>query len=291
MSGTVTALSRARPIGIVAGGGGAVRELIALLRERSESFVVAAIKGEADEALAGPEVTRFHWGEIGRMLAHFKANGCERLLLLGGIKQRPDFTAILGDPGTLIRLPKIVAAMRGGDDGVLQKAIGLIEAEGFKVVGIHETAPELLLGIGRHGSEKHYGKLQADIERGKAVLRDLGKHDIGQALAIHNGRVLAVEGAEGTDGMLRRVAALRREGRISGRTPSGVLLKGAKPGQDLRADLPAIGPDTVRLAAEAGLCGLVCEADRVLVADRARTFAFLAETALFLSGEGGFRDE
>lgn len=279
-----------KPIGIVAGGGALVGELVEILVKRSQPLAVAAISGEADFEHEGTIIAPFRWGEIGRMIAFFKKQECERLLLLGRIDRRPDFRSIAGDPGTLKRLPKILAAMRGGDDSLLQRVIGLIEAEGFQIISMMDVAPELLLGAGHFGASGPFDELVDDTAKAKMVLNDLGKHDIGQALVILNGRVLAVEGAEGTDSMLRRIITLREEGRIPRRSKTGLLVKAAKPGQDIRVDLPTIGPDTVRLAAQAGLAGIICEAGAVLVANRAQTFTLAKEHGIILAGEYGFHD-
>lgn len=280
-----------KPIGIVAGGGGLVAELTEALDKKSQPFVIAAIKGETDDSLKGEVISHFKWGEIGRIISFFHKYGCEKLILIGRINKRPDFRNIITDPGTLKRIPKIVAAMTGGDDTLLQRVIKLIEAEGFSIIGVQEAAPELLLEKGLFGYTKLMDSVVDDATKGKAILKDLGKHDIGQALVIYDGRVLAVEGAEGTDNMLRRIKLLREEKRITQKAGTGILLKAAKPDQDFRADLPTIGPETVRLAAQAGLAGILCEAGTVLVASRTETFALAKTHKVFLAGEGGFRGE
>lgn len=290
MSGKPASSKAVTPIGIVAGGGVIVGELIDVLTTHSKPCVVAAIKGEADASLTSSNIAMFEWGEIGKILSFFKKNDCKNLILIGKITKRPDFRSILGDPGTLIRIPKIVSAMTGGDDTLLRKVIGLIEEEGFQVIGIGDIAPELLLQAGSLG-KKHPNKTQrVDIEKGKEVLRDLGQHDIGQSLVIYNGRILAVEGAEGTDQMLQRIASLRQEGRITQKPNTGILLKASKPEQDKRVDLPTIGPNTAKLAAQAGLAGIVAEADCVLLAAHKETGRLIDHHKLFLCGESGFNN-
>ena len=107
--------------------------------------------------------------------------------------------------------------------------------------------------------------------------------DIGQGAVSVGGRVVALESAEGTDQMLQRVAALRKSGRISARR-RGVLVKVCKPQQDLRADLPSIGANTVRLAAAAGLSGIAVEAGRSLVLGREETLQAADAAGLFVYG-------
>ncbi|MEP2944069.1 MAG: UDP-2,3-diacylglucosamine diphosphatase LpxI [Hyphomicrobiales bacterium] len=280
-----------KPIGVFAGGGGIVGELINALESKAQPFAVAAIEGESDDGLKADIISHFKWGQIGKIATYFREQGCEKLVLIGRINKRPDFLNIVADPSTLKRIPKIVAAMTGGDDSLLQKGIKIIEEEGFTVIGAQEVAPELLLEKGFFGSKKSFAHFEEDAVTGKAVLRDLGKHDIGQALVIHNGRVLAVEGAEGTDNMLRRVKMLREEKRITNKGATGVLIKAAKPNQDYRVDLPTIGPQTIRLASDAGLAGIICEAGKVLVASRSETYTIAKKHKIFLSGEGGFSNE
>ena len=107
----------------------------------------------------------------------------------------------------------------------------------------------------------------ADIARGRDVLRALGRFDIGQAAVVIDGHVVGVEDIEGTDGLLARVARLRAEGRIRAATARGVLVKAPKSGQDLRFDLPTMGPRTVEGAAAARLAGIAIVAGNTIVAD------------------------
>ena len=120
----------------------------------------------------------------------------------------------------------------------------------------------------------------ADIRRGVVVARALGAIDVGQGCVVQQGMVLAVEAAEGTDAMLARCAALARPGR------GGVLVKLVKPGQDRRADLPTIGPETLRGAAEAGLRGVAFEAGGTILAERDAAVAAADAAGLFLLGLG-----
>jgi DUF1009 family protein len=128
------------------------------------------------------------------------------------------------------------------------------------------VAPDLLVGEGPLGTERLPPQARADAAIGFAVRAALGPLDAGQAVVVADGKVLAIEGAEGTDAMLERVGKLRASGAsVNG---SGVLAKGPKPGQELRVDMPAIGPKTVELGAAARLAGLALESGAVLLLDR-----------------------
>ena len=121
-----------------------------------------------------------------------------------------------------------------------------------------------------------------DLALAREAVMALGRLDIGQAAVSVCGRVIAVEGAEGTDAMLKRCRSVRDGGRVKGK--GGVLVKCAKPGQDMRVDLPTIGPETVRAAAKAGLSGIGIEAGRVLIAERAETEALAKALSISLWG-------
>jgi DUF1009 family protein len=137
------------------------------------------------------------------------------------------------------------------------------------VRGAHEVVPDLLAGSGQLGRCALSEQGRADAELGRAVRLALGPLDAGQAVVAANGKVLAIEGVEGTDAMLRRVA---EQARAHGRkTGQGVLVKGPKPGQELRVDMPAIGPRTVEGAVAAGLAGIAVEPEAVLILDREET--------------------
>ena len=125
---------------------------------------------------------------------------------------------------------------------------------------------------------------EADIAFGARLLDALSDFDAGQCAVVAAGRVLAIEAAEGTDAMLARVADMRRSGRLRHKGPAGVLVKAPKRGQDLRLDMPAIGPGTIAAAARAELRGVALAAGAVLVADRDRCVREADAAGLFLAG-------
>jgi DUF1009 family protein len=124
----------------------------------------------------------------------------------------------------------------------------------------------------------------SDIRLGAGVLGALSPYDIGQGVVVADGRVLAVEAAEGTDAMLRRVAALREAGRIGLPRGVGVVVKAPKQRQDRRFDLPSIGPDTVLHAAHAGLAGVAVVAGGTIVAEPQRLVEAADSNGLFVFG-------
>lgn len=274
------------PLGVIAGQGRLPYEVLCALRAKGRPAVVIALKGEADPSLLQDFHPEFYsFGQIGSMLRTLKAANCTSLVLIGGVGRRPDFSSLVGDLETLKRLPKILKAVVGGDDGVLRGVISLIEGEGFSVVGVQDVAPELLVGDGVLTERAPGPQDLADMAKAAEAASVLGSLDIGQAVVAVNGRLVAVEGAEGTDALLQRVAEMRAAKRFSAKGAAGVLVKRAKPHQELRVDLPTIGPETVRLAKAAGLRGLALESGTCLIAERRCVLEEAQANGLFLVGQ------
>lgn len=276
----------AGPVGLVAGGGMLPLEVADAVEAAGGRVVIAGIDGGADLILRRPEARSFRWGQIGGTIDYMAANGVRDIVFVGTISRRPDFKALRLDAGTLRRLPKILQALVGGDDGVVRKVLKLIEAEGFHVRGIAEVAPALLAGEGPLGRHRPDPDLLTDAAFAMRALAALGPYDVGQAAVVAQRRIVALEAAEGTDRILARVAELKQLGRVSAKA-GGLLVKRAKPGQDLRTELPTIGPATVAAAAAARLSGIVVEAGRTIVADRVETIAQADRAGLFLVGIPG----
>ncbi|WP_294533445.1 UDP-2,3-diacylglucosamine diphosphatase LpxI [uncultured Rhodoblastus sp.] len=222
-------------------------------------------------------------GQLGQGFRELTSRGIREICLIGGLG-RPEFSDLRLDWGGVRRLPEIVKIFGGGDDHVLKGVIGLFEHEGFAIVGVDSFAPELLACEGAMNGLPFPGALAADLEFGRKCLADLSAYDCGQALVVAGRRIIAIEAVEGTDAMLDRVAHLREQGRWRARGATGMLVKGPKSGQDLRVDMPAIGPQTVASAARAGLRGLAVAAGRVLILERAAIAASAEQSGLFLHG-------
>ena len=161
---------------------------------------------------------------------------------------------------------------------MLSAVVKELEREGFRVIGADQLLGEAALPEGPLGQVRPDADAEADIAKGLRLARAIGALDIGQAVVVQQGLVLGVEAIEGTDDLLRRCASLRRSG------PGGVLVKVEKPGQEQRADRPVIGPQTVVLAAESGLCGIAAEAGATLVIDRAEVIRLADAAGLFVIG-------
>ena len=147
-----------------------------------------------------------------------------------------------------------------------------------------EAAPDLLASLGPIGIIKPDTAFDADIRLGLDCLSTMGRFDFGQGVVVAGSRILAIEGPEGTDAMLRRVAEMQKNRRVSLEKPQAILIKASKPGQDRRVDLPAIGPRTIQLAKQAGLVGIAVAAHEVILVERDRLLAQADREGLFVTG-------
>ena len=253
-------------IGILAGGGRLPLMIAESVVAHGGRVHIVGIEGEADAEIARFPHTWVNWGQIGRMVATLHAHESRQLVIAGAVR-RPDLWKIRPDVGFFTSLPRIIGLLAGGDNSVLTSVLRFFEQKGLAVRGAHEVAPDLLAGAGAIGSVALSEQARADAGLGFAVRAALGPLDAGQAVVVAHDQVLAIEGAEGTDAMLQRVAGL--PGRHEAGRQGGVLAKGPKPGQELRVDMPAIGPRTVAAAVAAGLEGIAVQQGAVLVLDKA----------------------
>ena len=272
------------PVGLIAAGGVLPFAVADSMKARGIASVLFALRGVCDEE----KVARFrhHWisiGELGRATRLFRAEGCRDLVFIGSLV-RPALSEIRLDWGTLKALRQVWSAFRGGDDHLLSGIGRIFEQDGFRMVGIKDIAPDLLMPEGCLTRVVPDAQSQADIEKGREVLRALSPFDIGQAVVVIDGHVVAVEDIEGTDALLARVARLREQRRIRAAGGRGVLVKAPKSGQDLRYDLPTTGPGTIEGAAGARLAGIAVAAGHTLVVEPQAMIEAADRTGLFVTG-------
>jgi len=275
------------PLAILAAGGNVPYQVASAAEAAGRKVLVIGIEGEADGRLRDFRYEPLKWGQLGRVESMISAHGARDVVLIGSISKRPDFSTIGIDLRTLRLLPRILKSMVGGDDQVLGNIIGYLEERGFRVIGAHEVVPELVAEAGQLTGPSVAKALRDDARVAMDAARGIGERDIGQAAVAVNGLVVAVEAAEGTDAMLERVGELHARGRVKWSGRAGVLAKCSKPQQDLRVDMPTIGPQTVAAVVKAGLAGIVVEAGRVMIAERAETLHAAEETGTIILAVAG----
>ena len=284
MSEAIAASSIDYPVALVCGAGSLPFAVAEALLKRGRQVVLFPIRGWADPLRVS--AYRHHWGALGQFgwfCRVAKSEGCREVVFIGSVR-RPALWRIKPDLSTLRLVPRLWQRYRGGDDFLLS-AIGLIfEEHGFRVLGVPEIAPELLIPEGPLGRHRPSERDAADIRKGLLLLDALSSFDIGQAAVVADQRVVAVEAAEGTDLMLRRIAQLRETGHIALGAGRGVLVKAPKRGQDRRLDLPSIGPQTIALAANAALGGIAVVAGGTIIAEPQRVREAADAAGLFVTG-------
>ncbi|ODS57127.1 MAG: hypothetical protein ABS40_06080 [Agrobacterium sp. SCN 61-19] len=284
-------LPRTGRLAIIAGSGKLPLFLAEAARAAGEDPFVLRLKNEADDIWQGFDNAVIGVGDMAGLSALFRKHDIRSVVMSGAVKRRPAFGEIRVNLKSLLKLPMALKTLlAGGDDAVLRMVISLIEAQGCEVLGAHEILPGLLATVGPLGAVFPDTDDERDIEKAAEAAEALGRLDVGQGAVAVGGRIVALEGVEGTDAMLARVEGLRAEGRIS-RRRRGVLVKLCKPQQDLRADLPTIGVSTVENAKAAGLAGIAVEAGRALVVEREAMIAAANAAGLFVVGLDRSRKE
>ena len=272
------------PIGLIAAGGVMPFAVADSLIARGLNPVLFALKGACDPVRV--ERFRHHWisvGQVGRAVRLFRSENCRELVFIGTLV-RPALSEIRLDWGTLRVIGRVWAAFRGGDDHLLSGIGRILEQDGFRMVGIRDVAPDLLMPEGCITRTAPDQSAATDIARGLDVLRALSPFDIGQAVIVIDGHVVGVEDIEGTDGLLARVAHLRAEGRIRAKAARGVLVKAPKSTQDLRFDLPTIGPRTIEGASKARLAVVAIVAGNTIVVEPQAMIEAADAAGLFVTG-------
>ena len=272
------------PLAIICGGGSFPHAVADAVARTGRRIVLFGLTGWADPAaIARHPHPWARLGQFGRFRRLARAEGCREVVFIGSVV-RPSIRQLRPDLATLRLLPRIVALFRGGDDHLLTGVARIFEEHGFRLRGAHEVAPEILVPEGTLGRQRPRPRDLADIERGLALIAAVGPFDIGQAVVVADHRVIAVEAAEGTDGMLARVADMRRADRLALPEGVGVLVKATKPDQDRRLDLPSVGASTVAAAAKAGLAGIAVEASGAITDDLETLIRDADAAGLFVVG-------
>jgi len=275
---------QAQRYAIVAGRGSLPFELFeGLSKSTGQPPFLVGVENNHEDWILRHEHVVLGWGKFGELFRQLRNHGVSHILLAGSVV-RPSLEIRKMDWGAIRTLPQILAFMIGGDNSLLTGVIKVFEQRGIQVVGAHQALPSLLAGQGSLAGQKPSRKAMQNLKKAYEACKAIGALDIGQAAVAVGGRVVAVEGIEGTDGMLERVAQMRYSGRLYEDGRDGVLMKTLKPDQDTRVDMPAIGPGTVELAAAAGLRGIAVEAGVSLLLEREKTLQTAKDNSVFIYG-------
>ena len=264
-------------LAIIAGSG----RLPGLLRDALDAPpLIAAPEGASLGAELGAPDLRFRVERLLPFLDALHEHGVGRVVFAGAV-QRPRLDPGAFDPRTAAMVPRLLNAMQSGDDATLREVIAIFEESGLEVVGAADVAPDLVPAAGVMSARQPEQGDASDAARAAEIVAALGAVDVGQGAVVAQGLCLAVEALPGTDSMLAGLAALPPMRPDPGGA-RGLLYKAAKPGQDRRIDLPALGPHTLRAVAAAGLGGIAFEAGGVMLLDRTEAVRIADELDLLL---------
>lgn len=272
-------------LALISGGGPLPVEVAAHLARTRRPYLVIRIQDLSDPALDQHPGHTLGLSDVMPLFTILSQEQVKAVCMCGYVK-RPDFTTLdanrVGDG-----LASIQHASRGGDDKLLRQVAGVIEAQGYTIEGAHEADPDLLIGGGLQSGPHPTAEQMEDAHEAMRVATAIGALDIGQAAVVAGKVTLAVEAQEGTQAMLARVATLPQTLRGRDDARKGVLAKVAKPIQDLRLDMPAIGVQTVEDVAAAGLAGIIARAGNLLILDKPSVFARAEALGIFIHGDHG----
>ncbi len=258
-------------IGLIAGSGRFPVVFAETARRRGVGVVAMAHHYETDAEL-GRVVDAIHWiwpGELEPIIQQFKQAGVRRAVMVGGIAKTRLFKEFRPDARAMSVLAR---AGKLSDDHILRAIAEELQREGIAIVESTIFLEEIVATAGVLGSRSPTEEEWADIRFGFHVAKVIGQFDIGQSVVVRGGAVMAVEGIEGTDATIRRAGELVNGGIT--------LVKICKPTQDLRFDLPAVGPQTVRALADVRGRALAVEAGCTIVLDRAELVAVADEAGI-----------
>lgn len=246
------------PLGLIAGSGIFPLLFAESARRAGRRVVAVAHRGETDPALeaACDAFTWVHLGQLGKMVRAFRSEGVEEAAMVGGIEKVRIFGGLRPDLLALKHAPKL---KKWGNDDLLRTVASMFEEEGIRIVDPSGACPDLVAREGLYTKRRPSEAAAKDIELGQRVAAIVSAADVGQTVCVKGGAVVAVEAMEGTD------RCIRRAGEVAGK--GFVVVKIAKPGQDLRFDLPCVGPTTVQTLAEAGAAAMAFEAGKSFVLD------------------------
>lgn len=275
-------MSALPPLGLIAGNGMLPYRIIETLRGSARPVFAVGISGEVDDGGADDMHAWIGLGQLQRARDLMQQEGVREVVIVGGV-QRPNLATLDLDEGGAWVVERALSKAQRGDNAVLSLVLDYFEAQGFEIVSAAELLSPAtpLQGL---LTDTDMAPHRQDMARAVEIARHIGALDIGQGAIVARGIVLGVESVEGTDAMLARIGELSDEVRGTQAARAGVLAKVPKPQQDRRIDLPALGPQTVEGAAQAGLAGIVFEADGVLFEALDACIARANREGLFLFG-------
>jgi UDP-2,3-diacylglucosamine hydrolase len=260
-------------MGLIAGGGAFPLMVADAARDRGLRVVAVAHEGETDPLLSKKvdELTWVKLGQLGHLIKVLKKAGVTRTVMAGTINKKKMFENIRPDLRGLTLMSKLAIFH---DDDILRAVAGELQREGIRIVSSAEHLPELLAPRGNLTRRKPSKEERLDVEFGWKIAKELGRLDIGQCVVVRKKTVLALEAIEGTNETILRGGKLAKE--------KAVVVKVSKPNQDLRFDVPAVGPDTIHVMSQVNASVLAIEASKTLIFDKLTMISYADRASIVI---------
>ncbi|MFA5339078.1 MAG: UDP-2,3-diacylglucosamine diphosphatase LpxI [Candidatus Omnitrophota bacterium] len=252
-------------IGLIAGKSDFPLLFAKAAKAKGIKVIAVGIEGETRPEVE-KLVDKFYWvklGELSRVLEIFRAEGIKKAVMAGGITKSRIFNEALKIDGLMKSI--LVRALDKKDDTLLSMITATLKSAGIDLLDSTLFLEDLLPAEGVLTKAKPAPAQEEDIRFGARVAREVAGLDIGLSIFVKDKAVIAVEDIEGTDAMIRR------GGRLAG--PGGVIIKVARPKQNMKFDIPVIGPQTIRSMVEVKAACLAIEAKKTLIIDKEETIA------------------
>ena len=260
-------------LGLIAGGGVFPLMVADAASEKGLRVVAVAHEGETDPLLAQKvdELTWIKLGQLGHLIKALKKAGVTKTVMAGTINKKKMFENVRPDLRGLTLMSKLAIFH---DDDILRAVAGELQREGILIVSSAEHLPELLAPRGNLTRKKPNQEEREDVEFGWNIAKELGRLDIGQCVVVRKKTVLAMEAIEGTNETILRGGKLAKE--------KAVVVKVSKPNQDLRFDVPAVGPDTIQVMAQVNASVLAIEAGKTLLFDKPAMISYADRSGIVI---------
>ena len=213
-------------------------------------------------------------GQFGKIISILKSRKCKKVLFAGKVA-RPNFKSIKLDFKGIYYMPKIIKSSKLGDAAILKQIIKILKKEEIQTISSNKFTPEISLSKGNYTKSKPNISDKKDIKRGENALNKSGKFSFVQGAICRKNKILALEGVEGTQKMIKKIKKINQ-------LKSGILIKFPKKKQDLRVDLPTIGLKTLKQCKLAGLKGIVLKHKLNICLDKRQIVKYANKNKMFI---------
>ena len=259
-------------IGIFAGSGTLPKEILFFLNKNKKKYIVLNLSNKKIKNSIDVQL-----GQFGKILNILKKYKIKKVIFAGYVK-RPNLSSLKFDLKAISYIPKLMQVFKKGDGNILNFATQILKKNNIKVIPSHTYCKHLLINKTITKSKPSAEDIK-DFTKGKKILDTLSEFDIAQGILLDNGYVMAIEAAEGTDAMLKRVAKIK----LKNKGKSGVLIKLPKKKQSLSYDLPTIGFKTVQLCIKSKLNGIFLKKNQNIFLDQKKALNLANKHGFFIT--------